>query len=78
MPKVVLSLKQPVKLSYFFAQGVSLYFLWETKGKAHCDPFKCLTVVAHFMFVSTCVIKSSDLTSVTNVSLIQKPNYALR
>lgn len=68
-----LSLKQPVKVCpVIFAQGVSFYFRWETKGKAHCNPFTCLTVVAHFMFVSTCVTKSSDPTLVTNVSLTQK------
>ena len=55
-----LSLKQPVKVyPIYFSQGVSFDFVWEAKGKAHCDPFRCLPAVAHLLFVSTRVTKSS-------------------
>lgn len=54
-------------------------FLWETKGKAHCNPFKCLTVVAHFMFVSTCVTKSLRPNFwLLMCHLLRKPKYALK
>lgn len=54
------------RISYFFAQGVSFDFYGKPREKkAHYNPLKYLPVTAHFLFVSTCVTKSSDPTSLS-------------
>lgn len=54
--KVVLSIKTTSKnVCYFFAQGVSFDFKGSQREKAHYNPLKYLPVMAHFLFVSTCV-----------------------
>lgn len=78
-----LSLKQAVKVCPIVLHKVfDFIFYGKPREKAHRDPFECLTVVAHFLFVSTCVTKSSDPTSLGTrlpmCHLFQEPNYALR
>lgn len=59
-----LSLKQAVKACPVVLHKVfDFTFDGKPREKAHHDPFECLTVVAHFLLVSTCVTKSSDPTS---------------
>lgn len=68
-----LSLKQPVNVYPIFLHKV-FHFVFDGKPREKHTAIhsKCFTVVAHFMFVSTCVTKSSDPILVTSVSLIQK------
>lgn len=51
-----LSLKQAVKVCPIVLHKVfDFTFYGKPRGKAHHDPFECLTVVAHFKLVSTLV-----------------------
>lgn len=78
-----LSLKQPVKVYPIFSHKVFHFlFYGKPREKAHCDTFACLTVVAHFLFVSTGGKKSSGPTPLGTQSpvwhLFQEPNRARR
>lgn len=78
-----LSLKQAVKACPIVLHKVfDFTFYGKPREKAHHDPFEYLTIVAHFILVSTCVTKSSDPTSLGTrlpmCHLLRQPNSALR